>query len=68
VVPPFIEEPSDFSKMLARPPTWLPGLTAPLICTSRPGEYSSFHQRMRSISFSPTARLTARRVSVCSTP
>ena len=35
-VPPFIDEPSDFSKMLARPPCWLPGLTTPLIWVSRP--------------------------------
>ncbi len=30
VVPPFIAEPSDFSKMFARPPAWLPGPTTPL--------------------------------------
>ncbi|MNW22372.1 hypothetical protein D3C71_2238060 [compost metagenome] len=63
-----MDEPNDFSKMLARPPIWFPGLTLPLICTSRPGEYVSFHQRMRSTSFSPTSRLRARAVKVCSTP
>jgi hypothetical protein len=67
-VPPFIDDPSDFSKMFASPPVWLPGLTLPLICVSRPTVYSSFHQRMRSTSFSPTSRVRARRVSVCSTP
>ena len=35
-VPPFIEEPSDFSMMFASPPAWLPGETRPLICVSRP--------------------------------
>ena len=42
-MPPFIAEPSDFSKMLARPPAWLPGPTTPLNWPLWPRVYSS-HQ------------------------
>ena len=67
VVPPFIALPSDFSKMLARPPAWLPWPTTPLNWAFWPAVYFS-HQARRSSSFWPTSGVMARRVSMNSTP
>ena len=50
VVPPFIAEPSDFSKMLASPPAWLPGPTTPLIWPLCPRVYSFHHASDRAAS------------------
>jgi hypothetical protein len=66
VVPPFIAEPSDFSKMLAMPPAWLPATTTPFIWPLWPLEHS-FHHSSRSSSLRPTCSETARRVSMFST-
>jgi len=53
--------------MVVSPPALLPGDGLLFISPRLRAVYSS-HQRMRSTSFSPTARLTARRVSKCSAP
>ncbi len=53
--------------MLASPPAWLPGPTTPLNWPLWPRVYSS-HHASRSSSFRPTSGVTARRVSMNSTP
>src|SRR6185437_7947639 len=59
VVPPLATAPSDFSRMVVRPPALLPGEGLLFISPPVRAQWSS-HQRMRSTIFSPTARLAAR--------
>src|SRR4051794_22088575 len=67
VLPAFAIAPSDFSRMVVSPPALLPGDGLALISSPCLWVYSS-HHRIRSTSFSPTSRLTARRVKRCSAP
>src|SRR4029079_8201700 len=53
--------------MVVSPPSLLPGEGMLLISAPETPVYHS-HHLIRSTSFSPTARLTARRVSRCSAP
>jgi len=67
LLPAFAIAPKDFSRIVVRPPALLPGLGLAFISAPSRWVYSS-HQRIRPTSFSPTSRLTARRVNKCSAP
>src|SRR3954462_1707591 len=67
VLPALAIAPSDFSRMVVSPPALLPGLGLAFISAPSRAVYSS-HQRISATSFSPTSRLTARRVRRCSAP
>ena len=66
-MPPFATAPRLFSRIVVSPPALLPGDGLLFISPFSRSVYSS-HHLMRAISFSPTARDTARRVSRCSAP
>src|SRR3981189_3301054 len=57
VLPALAMAPSDFSRMVVRPPALLPGLGLAFISAPSRSVYSS-HQRISATSFSPTSRLT----------
>jgi hypothetical protein len=67
VLPALDMAPRDFSRMVVNPPALLPGDGLALISAPSFRVYSS-HHFMSSTSFSPTSRLTARRVKRCSAP
>src|SRR3954467_9974989 len=67
VCPAFAIAPRDFSRIVVNPPALLPGDGLALISAPSFFVYSS-HHFMRATSFSPTSRLTARRVNRCSAP
>src|SRR6218665_4196736 len=67
LVPPLATAPSDFSRIVVRPPALLPGEGLLFISPWWMAVERS-HHLMRSTSFRPTSGLTARRVGRCSGP